>query len=112
MKLQPWQTDMLTKLDGIKPSELMVITSGRQIGKSYINAFMKELYMAVPYRYLGKDQVDGATWYTVTGQKAVCEWIRTQDKQYWFEHIDDQWHISYNTFDIHENIYTMLGMKF
>jgi hypothetical protein len=113
MQLQPWQQDMLTKLDGIKTGEMFVIASGRQIGKSYVNAFMKELYyMATPYRYISEATVDGEKWYTVTGQKPVCTWIRTQDSKFWHEHIDSTWHISYNTFDIHEKIYTMLGMKF
>ena len=111
MQLQPWQKDLLTKLDGYHRGEMMVISNGRGIGKSY----MKEIYaqfMAAPYRHITEAIVDGEKWYTVSGQKAVCEWIRTQDPKFWFEHIDSTWHISYNTFDIHEKIYTMLGMKF
>lgn len=112
MKLQPWQLSMIKNLHGIKFSEMMVISSGRQIGKSTLNAYMKELYMSAPYRYLSEATVDGEKWYTVTGQKPVCAWIRTQDEKLWHEHIDSTWHISFNTFDIHEKIYTMLGMKF
>ena len=114
MKLHPWQTDMLTKLKGVKAGELMIISSGRQLGKSNVNAVMQEWqeYMAKPFRHLGEATVDGEKWYTVNGQKRVCQWIRTQDQKFWFEHIDDKWNISYNTFDVHERIYTMMGMKF
>ncbi len=115
MQLQPWQTDLLKNLNSGKPGEMFVISSGRQTGKSYMNTLLRAYenqYMSVPYRSIGKADVDGNTWYTVTGQKAVCEWIRTQDKSMWYEHIDSTWHISYNTFDIHENLYTMIGIKF
>ena len=114
MKLHTWQQDLLDKLQsGVKPGEMVVISSGRQTGKSYINTYLKELYyMAAPYRYLSEATVDGEKWYTVTGQKPVCAWIRTQDKKLWHEHIDSNWNISYNTFDMHEKLYTMLGMKF
>jgi hypothetical protein len=114
-KLYPWQKDLLDKLPsgGIKPGEMMVISSGRQMGKSNLTAYLKELYyMAAPYRYLSEATVDGEKWYTVTGQKPVCTWIRTQDNKLWHEHIDSNWNISYNTFDMHEKLYTMLGMKF
>ena len=114
MQHQPWQTDLLTKLEGVKSGEMMIISSGRRCGKSYVNAVMQEWqeYMAKPFRHLGEATVDGEKWYIVTGQKPVCTWIRTQDNKLWHEHIDGTWNISYNTFDIHEKIYTMLGMKF
>lgn len=113
-KLQPYQQDLVDKLKGYKPGEMMIITSGRQTGKSYMNKIIEEYQnlMAVPYKQLSQATVDGEKWYTVSGQKHVCEWIRTQDEKCWHEHIDQDWYVSFSTFDIHEKIYTMLGMKF
>jgi hypothetical protein len=38
MNLQPWQIDMLKKLDGVKTGELTIMTAGRRVGKSYWTA--------------------------------------------------------------------------
>lgn len=113
-KLQPYQQDLVDKLKGYKPGEMIIFSSGRQTGKSHMNRIIQEYQnlMATPYRYITEANVDGEKWYTVSGQKPVCAWIRTQDQQYWHEHINKDWYVSYNTFDIHEKIYTMLGMKF
>jgi len=114
--LYPWQEQIMNRIqNGFKAGEMVVISSGRQTGKSYLNQVLQEfhnLHMATPYRYLDEAIVDGEKWYTVTGQKPVCAWIRTQDENLWHEHIDGNWNISYNTFDMHEKLYTMLGMKF
>lgn len=115
MQLQPWQQKMIVDIEsgGFKSNELMVVMSGRQTGKSLISQYYQYLdFMKHPYKCLSESKVDGEIWYTVTGQKPVCEWIRKQDATKWHEHIDSTWHISFNTFDIHERIYTMLGMKF
>ena len=37
-ELQPWQLDMLDKMNGMKPGEMMTMASGRNIGKSVITA--------------------------------------------------------------------------
>ena len=114
MQLNAWQQQFVDKLGGFRSGEMMIISAGRQTGKSYMNKIIQEYQslMAAPYKQLSQATVDGEKWYTVSGQKPVCEWIRTQDKKFWHEHIDSNWNISYNTFDIHERIYTMLGMKF
>ena len=114
MQLHPWQKQFLDKLEGVKPGEMMIISAGRQTGKSHMNRILQEWrgYMAAPYKQLSHATVDGEKWYTVSGQKLVCEWIRTQDEKYWHEHIDQDWYVSFSTFDIHEKIYAMLGMKF
>jgi hypothetical protein len=38
MNLHPWQQEMLKKMSGFKKGELMVMTAGRQTGKSYFTA--------------------------------------------------------------------------
>jgi hypothetical protein len=41
--IQPWQTNVLNKLQGIKPSQLILTMAGRRSGKSQMNsqAFMR-----------------------------------------------------------------------
>lgn len=36
----PWQKDLLQSLEGRKPGEMMVMMSGRRVGKSRINSMM------------------------------------------------------------------------
>ena len=111
--LKSWQLTLLDNMTKYQGRGTLQVT-GRGTGKSYMNQIIREWqeYMAVPYRCIAEAQVDGEQWYTVTAQKPICQWVRTQDEKYWHEHIDKTWHISYNTFDIHEKLYMMLGMKF
>ena len=39
MNLQSWQLDMLDKLRGFKPGEMMIYSAGRQTGKSYFTQY-------------------------------------------------------------------------
>jgi hypothetical protein len=39
MNVQPWQQDMLDKLRGFKPGEMMIYSAGRQTGKSYFTQY-------------------------------------------------------------------------
>ena len=39
MNLQSWQLDMLDKLRGVKPGEMMIYSAGRQTGKSYFTQY-------------------------------------------------------------------------
>ena len=41
MKMQPWQQQIYDKLTsgGVKPSELMIMSAGRQTGKSYFTQY-------------------------------------------------------------------------
>lgn len=56
-------------------------------------------------------QVDGLTWYTVSCTREVAKWIRSQDREIWYEHINGKWDVIHNTFDIHEKLYTLLALK-
>ena len=111
--LNKWQLTLLDKMTRYQGRGVLQVT-GRGTGKSYMNKIVQEWqdYMTAPYRTLAEATVDGSKWYTVTGQKPISQWVRTQDEKLWHEHIDKSWHINYNTFDIHETLYIMLGMKF
>ena len=56
-------------------------------------------------------QVDGATWYTVSCASAAAKWIRSQNQEFWHEHIIGKWDLINDTFDIHEKLYTLLALK-
>ena len=56
--------------------------------------------------------VDGEIWYTVGCFDDTSEWLRSQDHKLWYEHIVTQMESGYyNTFDVHEKLYTMLALK-
>lgn len=65
------------------------------------------------FQYSGKAEVDGELWYTVKCTKEVGDWIRSLPKKdNWYEHIDNQWYVYQNMFDVHERVYLQLGLKF
>ena len=95
---------------GIHPGEMMVISAGRQTGKSYYNQMLMD--QTHSYRDVTHATVDDHEWYTVKCNKETAAWVRQQKKDMWYEHIDSNWTIYKNMFDIHERIYTMLQLKF
>jgi len=118
IKLHDYQKDLLSKLDGFKPGELMIISAGRQTGKSMFN-LQAELYRKMmeeltPYTKISTATVDGAPWYTIKCNSKVSEFIRTQSGQdkRWHEHIDSNWYVHKNMFDINEELYIQVGLKF
>ena len=56
-------------------------------------------------------QVDGKPWYTVRCNKEISTWIKTQAGD-WQEHIDQNWNVYANTFDVSEELYILLTLKF
>lgn len=110
--LHSWQKDLINHSIGFKTGEMMVISAGRQTGKSYYNQFMQN-YMsemnAPAYKQMDKATVDNEEWVTVKCNYETAAWVREQKQKYWYEH---------NTltigsmFDIHEKLYTMLKIKF
>jgi hypothetical protein len=67
------------------------------------------------FKILDQSLVDGEQWYTVSCLRETSKWLRetyqdSEDKL-WFQNIDEKWHINFNVFDIHVNIYTLLALK-
>lgn len=106
MKMHSWQQDMLKKLEGFKPGELMVTSAGRGTGKSY---WMSKTSRR-PYQVLGgAAQCDDGAWYEVYCRPDVAAWVRTQDPATWMETGS---HASLgNFFDIRDSVMTMLVLK-
>ncbi len=118
MNIHPWQLNMLDKImTGVKHGELMVVSPGRQLGKSTINKMIYDhesmMLEAVPFKNAGKAMVDGEMWYTIKCNTRVAEWIRTfPEKGNWYEHVDTNWYVHKSMFDITEQLYIQLGLKF
>ena len=109
--LKSYQMDLLKKLNGgYKPGEMMVISAGRRTGKSYYNQMLIDQTQS--YRNITHATVDDHKWYTVKCNKETAAWVRQQSRDMWHEHIDLNWAVYKNMFDIHERIYTMLQLKF
>jgi hypothetical protein len=111
--LYDYQKQLLT---GFKPGELSIWYGGRQTGKSTIMKIMKNhMYgtMTKPAEFTKHSEaiVDGDTWYNVGCSTQAAAWVRTQSNELWHEHIDEQWYFRLNRFDMHEKLYTMLGLK-
>lgn len=66
-----------------------------------------------PYRKVDSVLVDGNRWYTVKCNKEVATWIRTLPGEHtqWYEHLDSTWYIHKNKFDITEQVYMQIGLK-
>lgn len=94
-------------MTGFKSKQLMVI--GRGTGKSVWGQMVKDL-MPPNIKLLDSAQVDGKTWHTVQLSYPVAEWLRDQEPDRWYEHVEQKaW--GRNWFDVHESLYTMLMLK-
>lgn len=112
--LKPYQQVLLDKISagGVKQGELMLFASGRRSGKSMLNNLCESMIPPSPkFQITDQAQVDGATWYTVSCVNEVSAWIRRQPTDLQYAHIDKRWTIYVNKFDLHENLYTMLALK-
>lgn len=121
-ELHDYQKDLWAAISGsgVKPNELQIIFSGRQSGKSMINQYlnnwssiMGENIPVPAFSKIDKSKVDGVPWYTIKCKPEVSQWIRSRPNQdQWHEHIDSQWYMYKDTFDVCESIYIQLGLKF
>jgi hypothetical protein len=100
----------MTTATGWRKGQINVLMAGRQTGKS---TFM-DIANPPAIRILDSATVDGETWYTVQCKHyLVAKWVLQQDPDMWHrhEHIDKQWDMHFNVFDMHEKLYTMLILK-
>lgn len=117
MILQKYQIDLIQKMIQYKGRGTLQVT-GRQSGKSTLNQQLAlyQMMMAelTPYTKLSTAEVDGAPWYTVKCNKEVAEFVRNQPGKdtHWYEHLDHNWYIHKNMFDINEALYIQIGLKF
>ena len=100
---------------GFRPSELTLFTSGRSTGKSMLNAMYAEMVsrMSIPqpnFEINSKAEVDGAIWYTVSCNKEVSTWLRSQPKELHLETLAHKPAVMAQ-FDIHEKLYTAMALR-
>ena len=116
-ELTEYQKNLWAALSGsgVKPSEVMIISSGRQTGKSVYSQYVQEWYnsMTPLFKKIDSAIVDGEPWYTVKCRPEVGSWIRSQpNNKRWHETIDTNWYVYADTFDVCEQLYVELGLKF
>jgi len=111
--MHKWQKDLWAGLTGSDPREMKIIMNGRQIGKSVMAQMWNQTFNVKEYyNKVSEAKVDHATWYTVKCSGGISKWIKEQPENLWFEHIDKDWQVYRNIFDVHEKIYTMLQLKY
>jgi hypothetical protein len=95
---------------GWRKQQINAIIAGRGTGKSVFN----EIVNLPAIRILDQADVDGETWYTIQCKpSSVSAWVQEQDPALWrrHEHIDRQWYMHFNVFDMHEKLYTIMMLK-
>lgn len=112
--LKPYQQALLDKISagGFRAGELSLF-AGRSGGKSMLNArFGKLMEQSRPkFQIADQAQVDGATWYTIGCVSEVGAWLREHPKELQYAHIAKNGTIYQNWFDIHEELYSMLTLR-
>jgi len=119
-ELKSYQQVFLDKISGgFKYGEMAIVASGRQTGKSSINQYIQQWHdmqeqLQPKCKIITQAEVDGETWYTIACHKEVSMWIRDNgvENDSWYEHIDAQWNLHKNMFDISEEFYMMVVLKF
>lgn len=113
--MHDWQRDLWAKCAGSDPREMKIIMAGRQIGKSVMSQMWNEVSLMENklYSEVTSAEVDGRMWYTVKCTKPVAEWIRQQPDEgtQWDNLIDNRWYIHLDMFDVHEEFYMMLKLR-
>jgi len=62
------------------------------------------------YEIIDRGQVDSEQWYVVQAEPKVASWVRTQNKDLWYDYKVGSYRVL-DTFDVHEKLYTMLAMR-
>jgi hypothetical protein len=113
----PRQQALLDKLSqgGFKRGEMSIISAGRQTGKSYYYQYAQRWQamqddQGPKHQIIDSAEVDGTQWHTVRCKPEVSTWIRTHSDS-WHEHIDARWNIHRNIFDISEELYMMMVLR-
>ncbi len=111
-----WQKDLWAACAGSDPREMKIIMSGRQIGKS-VMAQMWNQVQAEPIpeycKIIDKSKVDTKQFYTIQCSRAIADWVRQQpgEDTQWYQHIDHNWIMDRTKFDIDEDLYLMLKLR-
>lgn len=114
--MHEWQKQILKKLQGKTVGEMNIIMNGRNVGKSYMAQMWNQMQTEPPpppHEIISKSTVDDRMWYTIRCNRDIANWIRQspgEDSQ-WYQHIDHNWIMDRTMFDVHEEFYMMLKLK-
>jgi hypothetical protein len=112
--MHKWRKDLWAALSGSDPKEMKIYSGGRKIGKSTFAQMWNIIEDDKPKCIvLESYPVDTNKWHTVECIKEVSNWIRQQPNsgKEWFEHIDQNWILDRNKFDISNEFYLMLKLR-
>lgn len=116
MGIKNYQKDIWAAITGNDPNKMKMYMNGRQIGKSVMSQMWDQNFILGEfgdyYSVIDKAIVDHTNWYTVKCSGNISDWVKKQEKELWYEHIDKNWQVYRNTFDIHEKIYILLQLKY
>jgi hypothetical protein len=91
-----------------------IFLAGRSIGKSYMAQMWNQMQESTfTHSIISQATVDEKTWYTIKCNKSIGDWIRQSQGEgsQWYEHIDHNWVLDRTMFDVHEEFYMMLKLK-
>ena len=90
-----------------------ILMSGRRIGRSVFAQMWNEVLQKPFCQIITSSIVDGRKFLTIQSSKEISNWVRSQgnEKAEWFEHIDHNWNIDRNKFDVSEEFYLMLKLR-
>ena len=112
--MQSYQKALLDKIKagGFKHNELLIISAGRQTGKSMLNSMYGMLQQEPGHCIVDRAIVDDEQWYTIEVKGIeILRWLREQ------EGAERDWHHTkdisgiYNLIDIKETLYTLLVLR-
>lgn len=100
---------MTGPVTGWRKGQINLLMAGRRTGKSVWAQMVQDLTLP-DINLITSSDVDGKIWYTVQLSMPARQWLTEQDTSQWYEHVGDRnW--QQNWFDVHENLYTMLMLK-
>jgi hypothetical protein len=110
--MPPWQQDLWAALAGSDPREMKIYMGGRQVGKSVMAQMWNIMFTEC--EIIDRATVDGAQMYTIQCNREIANWIRQQpgNNSQWYEHIDHNWVVDRTKYDVTEDFYLMLKLRF
>jgi hypothetical protein len=111
-----WQKDLWAACTGSDPREMKIYMGGRNMGKSVMAQMwniMQEETQTTYCRVITQAKVDNKPFYTIQCSKPIADWIREQpgENTQWYQHIDQNWYVDRTMFDIDEEFYLMLKLR-
>jgi len=116
MELKPYQKMIVDNLRNLNGKSVMQIAA-RHVSKTTTMREFSEKFSAmreertVLHKVVSRAEVDNEPWLTIRCNREVANWLRTK-KTSCHKHVDQPWNAYLETFDISEELYMMLVLKF